>query len=210
MILDFGYPTYLPAYPAELYTYTVSPLVRAFTETEPVRATGHGQARAFVGAVTVGVTPRGRAQGRARAVVYNYAHPIWPPIPTGTFSDVLRYYTVADTPGDVDAEPAEAVIVMRRVDQAAARGRLKRVATLSVYGTTNVKPGTKIGTVSWYVEGRLIGTNPIIAGVVFRRMGALFEVAAPIVPGKVVHAELRFTERDIELADTVFEYDYLN
>lgn len=171
------------------------------------RGRGHGEARLTL--FNAATAYRGRAHGQARGFLYNAANPVPPPV-SASFSNVLRYYTVADTPGDVDAEPAEAVIVMRRIDQTTARGRLKRVTTLSGYGTTNVKPGTRIGTVSWFVEGRLIRTNPIVAGVVFRRSGALFEVAAPTVPGKVIHAELRFTERDIELADAVFEYDYLN
>lgn len=131
------------------------------------------------------------------------------------FTTDLYYYTAADTPGDRDAPPSgtsTARVVLRPYDaENAPEARAKRLALLSIYGSTASPKGTPIGTVRFYADGQQVGAAPLLAGLAFRRKGALVEVAPPNpVPAEVGWVELDFIVNDIELRDVVCEYVPLN
>lgn len=125
------------------------------------------------------------------------------------YSKFIDYFTVADTPQDIDAPPTvNSRIVMRPIDAGRSQQKIKRPYLLSQYGFTGAKKGTIIGTIKWWCDGFLVDTQPIVAWVTFRRPGALFESAAPSCTGELIWPELNFTVNDIQIENAIIEFGY--
>lgn len=129
-----------------------------------------------------------------------------------TFDTHLSYFTVADTPQDIDAPSVvNSRIVFRPVDiSGQMQVSLKRIALVSIFGKTSSDRGTQIGTIRFWTDDYLAGEAPILAGIAFRRKGALSEIAGPSASGEIVWLEMSFTVNDIELGNVLAELVPLN
>lgn len=120
-------------------------------------------------------------------------------------SNEIHYFTVADTPDDVDSpRGARSKVVYRPM---AGNQQIKvRPTFLSVYGKTNANFGSVIGKITWGQDGLLVGDQPIFAGIVWRRKDALFEVVPPNLNGYSVWFMLEFYVNDIVVGNAYCEY----
>jgi hypothetical protein len=129
------------------------------------------------------------------------------------FAAFLYYYTVDDTPKDIDApQVIESRIVTRCFDgDGPVLNRTKRAKRFTQWGSCGKVAGTRIGQVRGYADGRLIEVWPIYAEMVIDQYGALFEQEwTPAMTGHELWAEVEFTVNDLTLEDSKMTYVFLN